>query len=118
MTDAPDHLPPTEPPGGGKRDKHDKHGKKAATLRGPSIAADLKGLGVHAPTDVGRMDPCHTYDAMRGPMGQRHDPCVLDVLLAAHEFMNGGAAKPWWVFTAQRKAQWASRFKTAAKGLK
>ncbi|HRN66377.1 MAG TPA: helix-hairpin-helix domain-containing protein [Alicycliphilus sp.] len=85
---------------------------------GPSIAADLKGLGVHAPTDVGRMDPWHTYDALRGPMGQRHDPCVLDVLLAAHEFMNGGAAKPWWVFTAQRKAQWASRFKTAAKGLK
>ncbi|HQQ71451.1 MAG TPA: helix-hairpin-helix domain-containing protein [Alicycliphilus sp.] len=85
---------------------------------GPSIAGDLEGLGVHTPADVGRMEPWQTYDALRGRMGQRHDPCVLDVLLAAHAFMNGGAAKPWWAFTAQRKAQWASRLRAAVEGLK
>ncbi len=78
---------------------------------GPSIAADLQGIGVHTPADVARMEPWQAYDALRGPMGQRHDPCVLDVLLAAQAFMNGGAAKPWWAFTAQRKALWASKRK-------
>ena len=78
---------------------------------GPSIAADLQGIGVRTPADVARIEPWQTYDALRGPMGQRHDPCVLDVLLAAHDFMNGGAPQPWWAFTARRKVQWASKIK-------
>ena len=38
--------------------------------------------------------------------GVRHDPCVLDVLLSLVDFMQGGAAQPWWAFTAERKARW------------
>ncbi len=71
---------------------------------GVSIAQDLRGLGLYTPADVAAMDPVATYDRLRTPMGQRHDPCVLDTFLAAKDFMNGGAAKPWWHFTAQRKA--------------
>ncbi len=76
---------------------------------GPSIAADLRGIGIATPADVRRMDPRAAYEALRGPMGQRHDPCVLDVFMAAHDFMNGGVAKPWWAFTARRRSEWASR---------
>ena len=72
---------------------------------GKSIAGDLRGLGVHTPADVAAMDPIAIYDALRTPMGARHDPCVLDTFLAAKDFMNGGAALPWWHFTAQRKVQ-------------
>lgn len=71
---------------------------------GISIAGDLRGLGVNTPADVAAMDPVAMYDALRTPMGQRHDPCVLDVFLAAKEFMNGGPKRPWWDFTEQRKA--------------
>ena len=71
---------------------------------GVSIAADLRALGICTPQDVRQMDPLATYERLRTPMGQRHDPCVLDTFLAAHDFMNGGAAQPWWKFTAQRKA--------------
>lgn len=71
---------------------------------GKSIAQDLRGLGVHTPADVAAMDPMATYEALRTPMGHRHDPCVLDTFLAAKDFMNGGPAQPWWHFTAQRKA--------------
>lgn len=71
---------------------------------GPSIAADLRSVGIATPHDVARMNPKQIYDALRTPMGRHHDPCVLDVFLAAHDFMTGGAAKPWWHFTAQRKA--------------
>ena len=38
--------------------------------------------------------------------GVRHDPYVLDVLLSLVDFMQGGAAQPWWAFTVERKARW------------
>jgi len=71
---------------------------------GKSIAGDLSVLGISTPAQVALMDPFQVCYALRTPSGQRHDPCVLDVFMAAHEFMNGGEVKPWWHFTAQRKA--------------
>ncbi|WP_372659067.1 helix-hairpin-helix domain-containing protein [Hydrogenophaga sp.] len=71
---------------------------------GKSLSADLRSVDVHTPDDVRLMDPLAKYLALSGPMGHRHDPCVLDTFMAAHDFMNGGAAQPWWHFTAQRKA--------------
>lgn len=71
---------------------------------GKSIAQDLRGLGVNTPADAAAMDPVATYEALRTPMGKRHDPCVLDTFLAAKDFMNGGPSQPWWHFTARRKA--------------
>ena len=72
---------------------------------GVSMAQELRGLGITTPTDVAAMDPVAAYDALRTPMGARHDPCVLDTFLAAKDFMNGGPAQPWWHFTPLRKAQ-------------
>ena len=71
---------------------------------GKSIAQDLHGLGIRTPEQVKAMDPLAIYDALRTPMGQRHDPCVLDTFLAAKKFMQGGAKQPWWDFTEERKA--------------
>ena len=71
---------------------------------GVSIAQDLIGLGIKAPEAVKSMDPLATYDALRTPMGERQDPCLLDTFMAAHAFMNGGLKQPWWNFTEQRKA--------------
>ncbi|MFO6421671.1 helix-hairpin-helix domain-containing protein [Hylemonella sp. W303a] len=71
---------------------------------GRSMAEDLRGLGIETPAQVRSMDPVTVYEQLRGPMGERHDPCVLDTFLAAHDFMNGGTARPWWDFTARRKA--------------
>ncbi|KQY81188.1 helix-hairpin-helix domain-containing protein [Pelomonas sp. Root1444] len=70
---------------------------------GKAMAADLVGLGITTPADVKRMDPMKAYDRLRDAMGQRHDPCVLDTFMAAHDFMNGGPGQPWWHFTEQRK---------------
>ncbi len=71
---------------------------------GVSLAADLAMVGIHTPADVRRMDALASYEALRGPMGKRHDPCVLDAFMAAKQFMNGGPRQPWWDFTAERKA--------------
>ena len=83
---------------------------------GVSLAADLRSIGICTPQDVRRMDPFAAYESLRTPMGQRHDPCVLDVFMAAHKFMNGGPRQPWWDFTAERKALLASAAADRAHG--
>jgi hypothetical protein len=35
--------------------------------------------------------------------GVRMDPCVLDVFMAAVDYMGGARARPWWDYTARRK---------------
>jgi len=52
--------------------------------------------------DPGR-DPLTLYDEICAATGERQDPCVLDVLLAVADFMEGGAARPWWDDTEHRK---------------
>ncbi len=90
------------------------HAEQARTLTdipniGMSLAADLRGLGITTPQQVREMDPVTAYELLRDPMGKRHDPCVLDTFLAAHDFMNGGPSQPWWNFTARRKALLAAQ---------
>ena len=70
---------------------------------GPSIAADLRRIGVSSPQDLLGKDPYAMYDELCRITGVRHDPCLLDVFIAANRFMAGEPAKPWWKYTAERK---------------
>jgi Pathogenicity locus len=70
---------------------------------GPRIAEDFRILGLKAPADLKNQDPWVLYEKLNHKTGHRHDPCVLDTFMAAVDFMNGGKAKPWWKFTAERK---------------
>jgi hypothetical protein len=71
---------------------------------GPSIAADLRLIGVHTPHELKGRDAFVLYQKLNAATGIRHDPCVLDTFMAAVDFMSGAAAAPWWAYTAQRKA--------------
>ena len=75
---------------------------------GPSIAADLRLIGVQHPQELAAKDAFQLYQALCRATGQRQDPCVLDTFMAATDFMRGAAAKPWWDYTAQRKAQYGT----------
>jgi hypothetical protein len=44
---------------------------------GPSIAADLRRLGVRSIRDLGRRDPERLYARLCAISGVRQDPCVL-----------------------------------------
>ena len=44
--------------------------------------------------------------------GHRHDPCVLDTLLAAVRYREGAPKWPWWKYTAERKRELAARRET------
>jgi hypothetical protein len=71
---------------------------------GPAMAADLRLLGIQAPQALRGRDGLQLYRALCSVTGQRHDPCVLDTLLAVVDFMNGAPPAPWWAYTQQRKA--------------
>jgi hypothetical protein len=71
---------------------------------GPSIAADLRQIGVLHPRELAVADALQLYRRLCSASGKRQDPCVLDTFMAATDFMRGAAPRPWWEYTAQRKA--------------
>jgi len=71
---------------------------------GPAMAADLRLLGIHAPHELKGRDGLQLYRRLCEVTGQRHDPCVLDTLLAVVDFMDGAPPAPWWAYTPRRKA--------------
>ena len=71
---------------------------------GPSLAIDLRRIGIQRPADLRGQDPLALYRRLCEATGQRQDPCVLDTFMAVTDFMHGGPAAPWWSYTAQRKA--------------
>jgi hypothetical protein len=71
---------------------------------GPSLAADLRLIGIERPADLRGKDAYQLYQQLCAATGQRQDPCVLDTFMAATDFMRGAPAAPWWHYTAQRKA--------------
>lgn len=73
---------------------------------GPRIAADLRLIGIRHPRELAGRDGFELYQALNRATGRRHDPCVLDTFLAATDFMRGAPARPWWAYTAARKAQY------------
>ncbi len=75
---------------------------------GPSLAADLRLIGIHEPQQLRGRDAFVLYQQLCAATGQRHDPCVLDTFMAATDFMGGAAAAPWWTYTAQRKVLFGS----------
>lgn len=70
---------------------------------GPSLAANLRLIGIAQPRDLRGKDPFVLYQQLCAATGQRQDPCVLDTFMAATDFMRGAAAAPWWHYTPQRK---------------
>ena len=78
---------------------------------GEAIARDLCLIGIGHPKQLIGKDPYTLYQALCTQSGQTHDPCVLDVFIAAVDIMEGGSAQPWWTFTAERKRLVAERQK-------
>ncbi|MBI5230809.1 MAG: helix-hairpin-helix domain-containing protein [Coriobacteriales bacterium] len=72
---------------------------------GPAIAAKLRRIDVSEPSDLIGRDPYELFDELNARTGVQHDPCLLDVLIAATRFMSGEPAQPWWSYTPERKAR-------------
>lgn len=75
---------------------------------GPAMAADLRLLGYASPRELAGQCPFAMYWRLCDITGLRHDPCVIDVFMSVVAFVDGGPPRPWWEFTAQRKAHLAT----------
>lgn len=70
---------------------------------GPAMARDFAQLGLKHPSELRGLDALRLYQRLCKLTGRRQDPCVLDTFIAAVDFANGAAARPWWDYTAERK---------------
>jgi hypothetical protein len=70
---------------------------------GPSIEKNLILLGLNQPAELIGKDPYQMYQDLCAITQKRQDPCVLDILLSAVRYMEGGPSKRWWDFTQERK---------------
>jgi hypothetical protein len=71
---------------------------------GPSLAADLRRIGIQTPRELKGRDAFVLYQNLNAATGTRNDPCVLDIFGAAVSFRTYPSPAPWWTYTAQRKA--------------
>jgi hypothetical protein len=62
--------------------------------------------GLREPADLKKYDGYDLYVRLCKGSGERHDPCVLDTFLAVVDFMKGAEAKPWWMYTEERKEKY------------
>lgn len=83
---------------------------------GPAVARHLGRAGVTSIRQLAGRDPFELFEEMCRVDGQRHDPCLLDTVMSAVDQANGGLARPWWHYTADRKRILADRSGTAASG--
>ena len=70
---------------------------------GKAMAADLRLIGLDHPQKLIGKNPFELHRELCQISGQKQDPCVIDVFMSVIYFMEGGEARPWWSFTAQRK---------------
>ncbi|MEA3374242.1 MAG: helix-hairpin-helix domain-containing protein [Campylobacterota bacterium] len=75
---------------------------------GKVTAGKFSLLHIDKPHDLIGKDPYRLYSELCHITGEKIDPCLLDVFISAVDFMEGGAPKKWWEFTAERKQKLSS----------
>ena len=70
---------------------------------GPAVARYLERVGITETSQLAGRDAMEVYDEMCAASGRRLDPCLLDTVMSAVEQADGGPARPWWDYTAERK---------------
>jgi len=83
---------------------------------GPAVVRYFERVGVTRTVQLAGRDPLEIYEEMCAADGRRHDLCLLDTVMSAVEQADGGPARPWWRYTAERRRLLLDRsaFTTAA----
>lgn len=72
---------------------------------GQASAKNLCQLGITQPENLIGQDPYQMYEELCKITGKKYDPCMIDVFISAVRYMEGGPARKWWDFTAERKSR-------------
>ena len=78
---------------------------------GPATEGDFRVLGFTKPQHLINQDPWMLFRKLCQQTETIHDPCVLDVLMASIDFMNGNPPRKWWDYTEQRKEEYGTKLK-------
>ena len=70
---------------------------------GPAVVRYLERVGITQTSQLAGRDAIEIYEQMCAASGSRLDPCLLDTVMSAVEQADGGPARPWWDYTAERK---------------
>ncbi len=71
---------------------------------GPALARDLRTVGIDEPQQLRGCSALALYLRLCERTGFEQDPCVLDVMMSVVDFIEGADPKPWWHFSALRRA--------------
>jgi hypothetical protein len=86
---------------------------------GPSLAQDLRDLGVRRIADLERRDPERLYTELCALRGERQDPCVLYAFRCAVYFARTPRPAPellkWWSWKDRSLGQPARRERTGRR---
>ncbi len=102
------HRPPKAPPPRKAASAAECERLEQLPNIGPSLAADLREVGIALPQDLASQDAFALYLRLCTLRGRRQDPCVLDTFMAAVDFMRGAPPQHWWNYTAQRKQRYGA----------
>jgi pathogenicity locus Cdd1 protein len=69
---------------------------------GPAVAAMLVRVGIEGPGDLHGQTAEGLYRRLCERDGRRHDPCLLDTLVAVFDHANGAPPRPWWYYSRLR----------------
>ncbi|MBC8212776.1 MAG: helix-hairpin-helix domain-containing protein [Gammaproteobacteria bacterium] len=83
---------------------------------GKAIEKDFAILEMKHPAELVGKDPYQLYAELCRRTAQRHDPCLIDVLISAVRYMEGGPPRKWWEFTQERKSTLARQSPTRSNG--
>jgi hypothetical protein len=76
---------------------------------GRSVARYFQRIDISRIEQLAGQDPVELYERMSAAYGERLDPCLLDTVMSAVDQADGGPARPWWHYTAERKRLMAER---------
>jgi len=86
---------------------------------GPSIARDLRGLGIRRVAELRGRDPEALYRRINEQRGERQDPCLLYVFRCAVYFASTARPDPerlkWWWWKDRGATPIAVRSKSAPR---
>ena len=87
-----------------------KKGLQAIPGVGPSLAADLRSLGLNQAPDLRGLHPTRIYEQLCARTGVHQDRCVLYVFRCAVYFASTDNPKPellkWWAWKDAAREAW------------
>ncbi|QXC60683.1 helix-hairpin-helix domain-containing protein [Aquihabitans sp. G128] len=71
---------------------------------GPAVGRTFATIGLETVGDLAGRDPVEVFGALCAAAGTDLDPCLLDTVRSAVDQADGEPARPWWTYSAERKA--------------